>query len=235
MPFTYDYPHPAVAADIAVFTLRRGALNVLLIERGEPPHKGAWALPGGFLQPDEELDDCARRELLEETGVDAELLLHFGNFSAPHRDPRERVISVAYLALLPSDELRLEASTDAAQARWFPVDDLPPLAFDHDEILGRALGALSSQARRISPLFALLPGRFTLSQLQGAYEAVIGEDVEKRNFRKMVSALECVRETDDFAHGAHRPARLYEPAAAWINPGRDTGRTSATPPPGARS
>ncbi|HKP79958.1 MAG TPA: NUDIX domain-containing protein [Phenylobacterium sp.] len=210
MAFTYDYPHPAVATDIAVFTLRRGALNVLLIERGAEPFLGAWALPGGFLQPDEELDQCARRELLEETGVDADLLLHFDNFSAPRRDPRERVISVAYLALLPSDELRLEANTDAAQARWFPVRDLPKLAFDHATILRRALEVLGARARRISPLFALLPARFTLSQLQGAYEAVTGEEAEKRNFRKMVSGLGCVRETDDFAHGAHRPARLYE-------------------------
>ena len=210
MTFTYDYPHPAVATDIAVFTLRRGALNVLLIERGGEPYLGAWALPGGFLQPDEELDQCARRELLEETGVDADLLLHFDNFSAPDRDPRERVISVAYLALLPSDELRLEASTDAAQAQWFPVGDLPKLAFDHAEILQRALQVLGSRARQISPLFALLPARFTLSQLQGAYEAVTGEDAEKRNFRKMVATLGCVRETEDFAHGAHRPARLYE-------------------------
>lgn len=211
MPFTYEYPHPAVAADIAVFTLRRGALHVLLIERGGEPFLGAWALPGGFLQPDEELDECARRELLEETGVDADLLLQFGNFSAPERDPRERVISVAYLALLPSDELRLEASTDAAQARWFAVGDLPALAFDHDRILARALEVLGGQARAIAPLFALLPARFTLSQLQSAYEAVTGEEAEKRNFRKTVATLGCVRETDDFAHGAHRPARLYEP------------------------
>lgn len=212
MPFTYEYPHPAVATDIAVFTLRRGALNVLLIERGGEPFKGAWALPGGFLQPDEELDACAVRELREETGVDADLLVHFGNFSAPGRDPRERVISVAYLALLPSDELRLEADTDAAEAKWFPIDAPPALAFDHEMILKRALAALSSQAGRITPLFALLPPRFTLSQLQAAYEAVIGEEAEKRNFRKMIAALDCVRETEDFVHGAHRPARLYEPA-----------------------
>lgn len=212
MPFTYEYPHPAVATDIAVFTLRRGALNVLLIERGADPHKGAWALPGGFLMPDEELDQCARRELKEETGVDADLLLQFATFSAPDRDPRERVISVAYLALLSSDELRLEASTDAAQARWFPVRELPTLAFDHAEILRRALEVLGARARTIAPLFALLPARFTLSQLQGAYEAVTGEEAEKRNFRKMISTLDCVVETEDFAHGAHRPARLYAPA-----------------------
>lgn len=212
MAFTYEYPHPAVATDIAVFTLRRGALNVLLIERGAEPFRGAWALPGGFLQPDEELDDCARRELQEETSVEAELLIHFGNFSAPGRDPRERVISVAYLALLASDELRLQADTDAAQARWFALDALPALAFDHATILSRALAALGARARQIEPLFALLPARFTLGQLQGAYEAVIGEEAEKRNFRKMVAALGCVRETEDFVHGAHRPARLYEPA-----------------------
>ncbi|MBL8556010.1 MAG: NUDIX hydrolase [Phenylobacterium sp.] len=212
MAFTYAYPHPAVAADIAVFTLRRGALHVLLIERAGEPFKGAWALPGGFLQPDEELDACARRELREETSVEAEVLVHFGNFSAPGRDPRERVISVAYLALLASDELRLAADTDAAQAQWFALDALPELAFDHATILQRALAALGARAREVQPLFALLPPRFTLSQLQGAYEAVIGEEVEKRNFRKMVATLACVRETEDFVHGAHRPARLYEPA-----------------------
>ncbi|MBX3484988.1 NUDIX domain-containing protein [Phenylobacterium sp.] len=212
MAFTYAYPHPAVATDIAVFTLRRGALNVLLIERAGEPFKGAWALPGGFLQPDEELDACARRELQEETSVEAEVLVHFGNFSAPGRDPRERVISVAYLALLASDELRLQADTDAAQAQWFALDALPELAFDHAMILKHALAALGARAREIQPLFALLPPRFTLSQLQGAYEAVIGEEAEKRNFRKMVATLACVRETEDFVHGAHRPARLYEPA-----------------------
>jgi 8-oxo-dGTP diphosphatase len=212
MAFTYEYPHPAVATDIAVFTLRGGALHVLLIERGAEPFRGAWALPGGFLQPDEELDACARRELKEETGVDAELLLPFGNFSAPDRDPRERVISVAYLALMPSDELKLAAATDAAQAKWFAVSRLPPLAFDHDRILKQALAVLAGHARRVSPLFALLPARFTLSQLQAAYEAVTGEPAEKRNFRKMVATLDCVRETEAFTHGSHRPARLYEAA-----------------------
>jgi 8-oxo-dGTP diphosphatase len=212
MAYVYEYPHPAVAADVAVFTLRRGALHVLLIERAGEPFRGDWALPGGFLQPDEELDVCAQRELMEETGVAADVLVHFGNFSAPDRDPRERVISVAYLALLASDELRVKADTDAAQAQWFPLDDLPKLAFDHAVILKQALAALAARARQIQPLFALLPPRFTLSQLQGAYEAVIGEEAEKRNFRKMVAALDCVRETEDFVHGAHRPARLYEPA-----------------------
>jgi 8-oxo-dGTP diphosphatase len=213
MPFTYEYPHPAVATDIAVFTLRKGALHVLLIERGGEPFRGAWALPGGFVQPDETLDACALRELLEETGVEADALFHFANFSAPERDPRERVISVAYLALMSSDELRVEGSSDAAQARWFPIDDLPALAFDHDEILGQALASLAGRARSVTLLFALLPTRFTLSQLQAAYEAVTGEEAEKRNFRKMVLGLDCVRETDAFAHGSHRPARLYEAAA----------------------
>ncbi|ODT89556.1 NUDIX domain-containing protein [Phenylobacterium sp. SCN 70-31] len=213
MAFTYAYPHPAVATDIAVFTLRRGALHVLLIERGGEPFLGAWALPGGFVQPEEDLDACARRELQEETGVESDVLLHFANFSAPCRDPRERVISVAYLALMPSDELRVEGSSDAAQAQWFPIGDLPPLAFDHEEILRQALANLGARARGVTLLFALLPPRFTLSQLQAAYEAVTGEEAEKRNFRKMVLGLGCVRETDDFAHGSHRPARLYEAAA----------------------
>ncbi|MDZ4376387.1 MAG: NUDIX domain-containing protein [Phenylobacterium sp.] len=210
MAFTYAYPHPAVATDIAVFTLRRGALSVLLIERGAEPFLGAWALPGGFVHPEETLDACAQRELLEETGVDAEALFHFANFSAPERDPRERVISVAYLALMSSDELRVEGQSDAAKAQWFPIADLPPLAFDHEDILSAALRNLGARARGVTLLFALLPPRFTLSQLQAAYEAVTGEEAEKRNFRKMVLGLACVRETEDFAHGSHRPARLYE-------------------------
>lgn len=213
--FTYAYPHPAIATDVAIFTLREDALSVLLIERGQAPFAGQWALPGGFLQPDEDLDACARRELKEETNLDAPLLVHFGNFSAPGRDPRERVVSVAYFALLPSDEMKLRAQSDAAALRWFELSELPSLAFDHDQILARALAALRERiTQRIDALFALLPKRFSLTALQRSYEAVIGSPVEKRNFRKMVLAADLVRETDEFERGAHRPARLYEPVVA---------------------
>jgi 8-oxo-dGTP diphosphatase len=207
--YTYAHPHPAVATDIAIFTLREGRLSVLLIERGAEPFKGRWALPGGFLGPGEDLDACARRELKEETGVDAPVLIPFANFSAPDRDPRERVISAAYLALIPSERLRLQADTDAADARWFALDAPPPLAFDHDRILARALGRLRELCREIGILLAMLPDRFTLSELQAAYEAVLGAPVDRRNFQKQVLATGLLEETDARTQGRHRPARLW--------------------------
>lgn len=210
MPYTYAHPHPAVATDIAIFSLRPEGLSLLLIERGGMPFAGSWALPGGFLAPDETLDECARRELREETGVDAPVLFHFGNFSTPDRDPRERVISVAYLALLRFDSLRVQAASDAANAQWFTIGLLPQLAFDHDRIVIEALAALRAKLGDMQILFALLQERFTLTELQSAYEALAGTNVEKRNFRKMV--VGAVRETDEFSRGAHRPARLFERA-----------------------
>jgi 8-oxo-dGTP diphosphatase len=208
MPFTYDHPHPAVATDIAIFTVRDRALSVLLIRRAGQPFAGWWALPGGFLGPDEDLDSCARRELVEETGVDAPVLFSFGNFSDPKRDPRERVISVAYLALLPSG-VPLAAGSDAAEAQWFGMGELPQLAFDHGKILEAALRALRARARELGMIFALLPERFSLNELQAAYEAVLGTAADKRNFRKVVLESGEIVETDAVAGGRHRPARLY--------------------------
>lgn len=216
--YTYAYPHPAIATDVAIFTLRGGALAVLLVERGQDPFQGKWALPGGFLQPDEDLDACARRELLEETQVDAPVLVHFANFSAPDRDrrgPNERVVSVAYFALLPSDRLELRAQTDASDARWFGLGELPELAFDHAQIVARALSALKDQiTRSLDTLFALLPARFSLSALQRAYEAVTQAPTEKRNFRKMALSSDLIEETNEMERGSHRPARLYAARSA---------------------
>ncbi len=208
--FAYAHPHPAVATDIAIFTLLRGRLHLLLIQRGAEPFHGAWALPGGFLGPDEDLDTCARRELREETGVDARLLQNFGNFSAPDRDPRERVISVAYLALLPAEAINLRADTDATEARWFAIGQIPNLAFDHDDIVLAALSSLRTRLKDLEVLFALLPKKFTLTELQTAYEAIAGETVEKRNFRKLALGSGHLRETAEFIRGSHRPARLFE-------------------------
>jgi 8-oxo-dGTP diphosphatase len=206
---SYEHPRPAVATDIAVFTVRTGRLAVLLVRRGEPPFKGQWALPGGFLRADEDLETCARRELKEETGVEAALLQHVGNFSAPDRDPRW-VIAVAYFALLPDEELRPQAGTDAAEYRWFDVEEIPQLAFDHRYILDAALASLRGKVRNFELLFALLPARFTLRELQAAYDAISGRVSDKRNFRAI--ARDHVRSTHEFARGAHRPAELYEPS-----------------------
>jgi len=208
-PFSYLYPHHAVATDIAIFTLSEERLAVLLIERGLDPFRGCWALPGGFLKPTEDLDTCARRELFEETNVEAPLLRHFGNFSAPDRDPRERVISVAYLALLRSDQVVLKAGTDASAAQWFGIAERPPLAFDHEIIVNAAIASLQAWIERDDILLNLLPEKFTLSQAQAAYEAISGEPIDKRNFRAKILATGLLRETDDMARGAHRPARIY--------------------------
>jgi 8-oxo-dGTP diphosphatase len=207
--YSYPYPHPAVTTDIAVFTLREGRLCVLLIERAEEPYAGAWALPGGFLRMDETLDACARRELLEETGVEASVLFPFANYSEPGRDPRERVISAAYLALMPFDQMLPRAASDAAAVQWAHLDDMPPLAFDHADIVNEAQKALRSRCEAFDILFGLLPAKFTLSAFQAAYEAVMGRAADRRNLHKAVLASGLVTATGETSLGRHRPARLF--------------------------
>lgn len=189
-PFCYDYPRPAVATDIVVFTLRCGALHVLLIKRGLEPFAGKWALPGGFLLETETLDECAARELAEETGLTAAVLEQCAIFSAPGRDPRGRFISVAYGALVPSGTVSLKAGTDAAEADWFPVDDLPePLAFDHAKILSQVHAHFVTRVEQdLTLLFAFLADRkhFTLRALHLIYEAVTRKRYDRANFRRRV-------------------------------------------------
>lgn len=199
-----------VAADIVVFTICADALNVLLIERAHQPFKGNWALPGGFLNDNEGLDQCAARELAEETGVSGVYLEQLGSFGDPGRDPRGGVVSVAYFALVPADEHVLLASSDAASAQWFAFDDLPELAFDHDSILQAAHARLAAKLDYSTIAFCLLPAEFTLSNLQMVYEIIKAEPLDKRNFRKWVLALDVLEETGEKrVEGAHRPAMLY--------------------------
>ena len=133
--FCYPYPHPAVTTDVVVFTVRQRRLQLLLVRRGAPPFADRWALPGGFLNIDEDLESCAKRELREETGVGGVFLEQLYTFGQPDRDPRERVISVTYFALVPSDRIELRAASDAREVRWFPFDELPQLAFDHNQVI----------------------------------------------------------------------------------------------------
>ena len=211
-PFCYEYPRPAVATDIVILSLVAGTLRLLLVRRGADPFGGWWALPGGFLQETEDLDACARRETEEETGVRPGRILQFANFSHPDRDPRGRVISVAYLALVPAGEVRLQAGTDAAEADWRNLSEVGTLAFDHDDILAAALSRLATEVRADPGfLLPLLPPAFTLARLQAAYEAAIGRTVDKRNFRKLVEESGSLRALDEFERGPHRPARLYAP------------------------
>ncbi|PHZ86421.1 NUDIX hydrolase [Paremcibacter congregatus] len=210
MTYSYDYPHPAVTTDIVIFTVQDNALCLLLIRRGEDPYKGKWALPGGFLRMDEDIEHCAARELAEEAGVQGVYLEQLATFGTIDRDPRERVISVAYYALIPSDDVALQAGTDAAEAQWFPLSDLPPLAFDHSDIVRMAQQRLSAKMSYSTIGLQFMPAAFTLSDLQRVYEIASGKTLDKRNFRKWVLSLDLVEETGHKqTQGAHRPAMLY--------------------------
>lgn len=208
--YSYQYPHPAVTTDIVLFTIRDQRLKLLLIQRKAPPYEGMWALPGGFLEIDEDLEACAKRELEEETGIGEVYLEQLYTFGHPERDPRERVISVTYYALAPSDRIELRAASDAADADWFSLDQLPSLAFDHDEIVGLAYKRLVAKLDYSTIAFQFLPETFTLSELQAVYETLLNEALDKRNFRKWALALEQIEETGERRRsGNHRPARVY--------------------------
>jgi len=210
MPHTYQYPRAALTVDCVVFGFDDGELKVLLIERGLEPFKGSWALPGGFVRVDETLDAAARRELAEEAGLTDVFLEQLYTFGTVDRDPRERVVSVAYYALVRLADFSTKAATDAADAQWFPVSQAPKLAFDHAEILATALARLKGKVRYQPIGFELLPPKFTLSQLQHLYEAVLETELDKRNFRKKVlgfGLLVPLKETQ--MAGRHRPAQLF--------------------------
>lgn len=208
--YSYAYPHPAVTVDIVIFTVRDAQLKLLLIRRAGEPYQGKWALPGGFIHLDETLEASARRELEEETGVSGVYLEQLYTFGAPDRDPRERVITVAYYALIPSDKLQLRAATDAEAVGWFGMDELPDLAFDHPEIIAIAHQRLVAKLDYSTIAFQFLGRDFTLSELQSVYEIILREELDKRNFRKWALALEQIEETGrERRDGAHRPAKLY--------------------------
>lgn len=210
MSYTYEYPRPALATDCVVFGLDDEELQVLLIERGVDPHRGSWALPGGFVHMDEDLETAARRELTEETGVTRVFLEQLYTFGAPKRDPRSRVVSVAYWGLVKLSDHAIRAATDARSAAWFPAHDPPSLAFDHSDILDAALKRLRGKVRYQPVGFELLPPLFTLRQLQRMYEIILDRTLDKRNFRKRIRAMELLIETDQIQRDvAHRAARLY--------------------------
>ncbi|MGQ0600419.1 MAG: NUDIX hydrolase [Anaerolineales bacterium] len=211
MPKSYlPADRPSLSVDVVIFCLREKDLQVLLIRRGMPPFKGKWAIPGGFVHHDESLDDAARRELEEETGVREVYLEQLYTFGAPKRDPRGRVVTVAYFALVP-DDVTARAGDDAAEVAWYSVSDLPALAFDHADIVHYALQRLRYKLEYTAVGFELLPNEFTLSELQAAYEIVLGEKLDKRNFRRRIAEAGVLVETSRLreGEGQGRPARLY--------------------------
>ena len=212
MSYTYKYPHYSVTVDCVVFALDmvEDELRILLIRRGEEPYKGMWALPGGFVQPDESLHCAAERELSEETGVRNIFLEQLYTYGEPDRDPRERVLSVAYYALVDINAYELHASSDADDAAWFSLSDLPELAFDHSEMIKCANGRLQGKIEYQPIGFELLPGKFTLRQLQKLYEIILNKTLDKRNFRKKILKMEILDELDEIEKDVtHRAARLY--------------------------
>ncbi|MFI5681444.1 NUDIX hydrolase [Streptomyces cellulosae] len=229
----YAYEPFAVTVDLAVLTLRAGALHVLLVERGQEPYAGQWALPGGFVRPDESAETAARRELAEETGLSDVSGLHLEQlrtYSEPGRDPRMRVVSVAFAALLPDpppDFVRGDPAlaspeprggSDAAQARWTPYDSARPLAFDHDRILADAHERVGAKLEYTSLATAFCPPEFTLGELQRVYEAVWGTALDRPNFRRKVLAtpgfVEAVPGAARLTGGRGKPAALYRAGAA---------------------
>jgi 8-oxo-dGTP diphosphatase len=210
MKFRYEYPRAAITVDNVVFGFDNRVLKVLLIRRGIEPFLGTWALPGGFVRIDETLEQAAARELAEETGLHQIYLEQLHSFSGLNRDPRERVISVAYVALVRRVDHLPCADTDAAEAQWHTIDELPELAFDHSDIFEKAIERLRGKIRWQPIGFELLPKKFTLRQIQTLYEAVLGRELDKRNFRKKLLGfgfLVALEEHD--TEESRRPAQLY--------------------------
>jgi 8-oxo-dGTP diphosphatase len=210
MPFTYEYPRPSLTVDAVVFGFDDQDLKVLLIERALDPFAGKWALPGGFVQMEESLETAVRRELKEETNLDNIFLEQLYTLGDPARDPRGRVISVAHYGLVKLADHHVLAATDASNAAWFPVAELPQLAFDHDRILDIAHRRLQSKVRYQPIGFELLPQKFTLSQLQHLYETILERPLDKRNFRKKILSMELLIDTKEIQKDVtHRAARLF--------------------------
>lgn len=210
---TYDpsrYERPSVTVDVVIFTLMDRELHVLLVQRRRWPYEGCWALPGGFIEMNESLEESARRELEEETGVRDVYLEQLYTFGDPGRDPRTRVISVVYFALIQADRQALRASEETSEVRWFSVQALPDrLAFDHNQILDRALSRLRSKLEYTTLAFQLLPEVFSILELKDIYEQILGEKLDKGNFYRKIKEAGVLEETTMLREGRGRPTRLW--------------------------
>lgn len=205
------YEQPGITVDLAIFTVNNNKLKVMLIKRAEEPFRDTWSMPGGFLLHGELLEEAAHRVLCEKTGVKNVYMEQLYTFGDPKRDPRSRVITVAYFALIPWKELDQPESQKVADLTWSAVDGLPKLAFDHKIILNYAVKRLRAKASYSNIVYGLMPKQFRLSELQSMYEIIINDKLDKRNFRKQMLATGLLEETGkkDIT-GAHRPAMLYQ-------------------------
>jgi len=212
MNTNYDkYEYTGVTVDLVIFTVNEDVLKAMLVRRAEMPYSGYWSLPGGFLKVGESLEDAAIRVLEEKTGVENVYFEQLYTFGEPDRDPRTRVITVAYFALIPWKHLNQPESKKIVDLTWHPVDQLPKLAFDHREILKYAVRRLRAKVSYSNIVYGLMPKQFRLSELQKMYEVIINDDLDKRNFRKRMLATGLLQETGKKdLNGAHRPAKLYQ-------------------------
>ncbi|NRD19275.1 NUDIX hydrolase [Winogradskyella eckloniae] len=201
-----------VAVDAVIFGYEsKGNLSVLLIKRGIEPFKDAWAMPGGLVLERESLEAAVKRELKEETGVRIDYLEQLYTFGKPNRDPRNRVISVSYFGLVRPNHFKIKGDTDAVDAKWFPVNDLPKLAFDHKKIFQMAAQRLKGKLMYQPIGFDLLSPEFPFSDLEHLYTTILGRDIDRRNFRKKIKSFGFVEETDKLhQEGSGRPAKLFK-------------------------
>lgn len=210
--YTNEYIPPTLTVDSVIFQLEGSKLSVLLIQRQQGPFIGAWALPGGYNAAGETTKEAMRRIVLQKSGVSVEnlnLVEQLYTFDTVARDPRGHAVSVTYAGF--GKDIVPEYSKTTQNPQFFPVDHLPELAYDHADIIRYAHERLQSKITYTNAIYALLPKHFTLSQLQKAYEAVLGRELDKRNFRKKFLSLDLIEETDQMLkEGAHRPARLYK-------------------------
>jgi 8-oxo-dGTP diphosphatase len=199
----------SVAADAVIFTVRDGRLCVLLIQMKKRPYGGRWALPGGLIEGKETTMAAAKRILKGQTGVGKAFLEQLATFDEPGRDPFGRVVSVAYMALVPSGDVRLKTTEKYSDVRWWPVDRLPRLAYDHSLMAKVALNRLRGKLSYTNIAWSVLPREFTLGELQAAYEAILGRGLDKRNFRKKALSLTLLKRAGKLLGQAHRPAQMY--------------------------
>lgn len=205
------YEQPAVTVDLVIFTVNDDLLKVMLVKRAEEPFAGRWAIPGGFLRASESLEGAALRVLKEKAGVENVYVEQLYTFGDPARDPRARVITVTYFALIPWKDLVQPPSDQVTGLMWASVNRLPKLAFDHRKIVEYAVKRLRAKASYSNIVYGLMPRQFRLSELQRMYEIIINDKLDKRNFRKRMLATGLLQETGRRdAAGAHRPAMLYQ-------------------------
>lgn len=204
-----DFEQPSVTVDLVIFAIKDNLLNVLLVKRDVEPFKGKWALPGGFVRINESLEDAAKRELEEETNVKEVYLEQLYSFGDPKRDPRGRVITISYFALINSSKIKLKASTDVSETKWFSVSKVSLLAFDHKKILNYALKRLKWKFEYTTIAFSLLSKNFSLGDLQRIYEMIFKKSFDKRNFRKKILSLGILKEKSINKRAPYRPPRLY--------------------------